>query len=518
MRPVLSASVILGYVTVWGGVGLPVEGAVGGTCGEDLTALGAGNGEQLRLLQQACANDAACAAAMECAGGLELTAAQLSIAPRAVHVAQSKMRGAVCKSAGDPHLKSFSNKKYDFQMKGVYWLVYSPEIKIQVRQCPWSLPRSTTSRVKGNTAVAIQYMDGEIITIKGADTRADEPTVTVRDGNGPDTLLTGNDPARGVTGAGSRSVKFEMGGYTVSVHRNKGIFLDLVVGVPAGGVPWIDPENDSSEIDMAVMSGLCVSFDAARHADLTLAPSADILVDDRLYDGQQCGQDTWPPNPPPAIQPPNPTDPTDGVALRTRAVPACAEAGDDAEDCVADVLFAVEADSTVDWRTEVVQPALKAKAIEDVLVSKVELPAPVAEAATQTPSSTPGGACASSGDPHFTSFTGEKFDFQMKGIHWLVYSTDLKVQVRQCPWSMPSNLNAGVSGNTAVAIQYRDGPIITVLGAQNDLADELLAVCVTPAGTTPDASCTGGAIGDSELYGVSGHETRSVVFRKTASR
>ena len=505
-----------------GGVAVPVLGIAAGTCGQSVTDLTAAS-PQVRLLQAACANDAQCAAAMQCGGGLELTPAQLSIAPRAVAVAQSSSRGAVCKSRGAGHIKSLikhesgNGRKYRFQMKGVYWLLHSPEIKVQVRQCPWG-----SGSVKGNTAVAIQYMGGEIITIRGADTRADEPTVTVRVGtNGPETALTGNDLARGVTGAGSRSVKFEMGGYTVSVHRNNGIFLDVVVAVPAGGVPWIEPENAKSEIDLAVMSGLCVSFDAAKHADRILGASEDILVDARTYGGQQCGQDTWPPTPPPAVQPPNPIDPTDGKAVRTKAVPACARVGDDADDCVVDVLFAVAADPAVNWRKEIVEPAVKAKLIEDVLVSKVKpaTPSAVAAGATQTPPPPPGGACASSGDPHFTSFTGDRFDFQMRGIHWLLYSSDLKVQVRQCPWSLPSSLNAGVQGNTAVAIKYRDGPIITVLGGDNELTESgLPAVCVTPAGTTPDASCTGGQVGDSEQYGISGHDTGHITFEKDGYR
>ena len=492
-----------------------VAASTAGTCATDLTNLAAHQTEQLRLLQVACANDAACAAAMSCNGGIELTPAQLTIAPRAVAVAQAAAPGAVCKSQGDPHLKSFvknadgSRMKYDFQMKGLYWLVYSPEIKIQVRQCPWSLPGSTSARVSGNSAVAIQYMDGEVITIKGANTRDDKPTVTV--GPSP-TAITGSDSARGISGAGSNNIKFDLGGYTVSVHKTNGIFLNLVVAVPAGGVPWVNP-GQTDEIDLAVMSGLCVSIAAARHVDSL--PVADILDDDRDYNGIQCVQDAWPPSPPPAIATPEP-DAQDGTPMRQRAEPACAGAGDDAADCVVDVLHAVELEPDIKWREEVVEPAIKAKLIEDVLVRTVEPPPPPPPATVLAPAApppTPGGACSSSGDPHFTSFTGERFDFQMKGTYWLVYSADFKVQVRQCPWSLPKSLSSGVSGNTAVAIQYKSGPIITVLGGQNTITEgDTPSVCVTPAGVTPQADCAGGVLGDDPASFISGHDTNSVTF------
>ena len=486
-----------------------------GTCTTPIETLTQDNGEQLRLLQAACANDAACAASMSCGGGLELTPGQLKIAPRAVAVAQKASPGAVCRSSGDPHVKSFvknedgNRMKYDFQMSGIFWLVYSDELKVQVRQCPWSLPRGTGARVKGNTAVAIQYMDEEVITIMGADDRQSMPTVTVAG-----VTLTADDRAKGIAGVSSGSMNFDKGGYTVDVRKTNGVFLNLVVAVPAGGVPWVNP-GKSDEIDTAVMSGLCVSIPAAAHTDRQ--NPTPILVDSRMYGANTCAPDAWPPTPgpPPAIATPEPLEA--GVPLRIKATPACADAGDGADDCVVDVLHTVDADPTVNWREEVVEPAITAKLVADVLIAKNEV-APPKEAlalAPNAPPPTPGGACSSSGDPHFKSFTGEKFDFQMKGKYWLVHGPDLKVQVRQCPWSLPKTLSAGVQGNTAVAIQYKTGPIITILGGQNSHGSENLpSVCVTPAGATPNHDCTTGVVGDDVSAGVSGHDTGSITFEK----
>ena len=44
------------------------------------------------------------------------------------------------------------------------------------------------------------------------------------------------------------------------------------------------------------------------------------------------------------------------AGVRAAATPACAGAGDGADDCVTDVLFTVDADPQADWRQEVVLP------------------------------------------------------------------------------------------------------------------------------------------------------------------
>ena len=51
--------------------------------------------------------------------------------------------------------------------------------------------------------------------------------------------------------------------------------------------------------------------------------------------------------------------------MRAAATPACAGAGDGADDCVTDVLFTVDADPQADWRQEVVRPAIKTNLIQE---------------------------------------------------------------------------------------------------------------------------------------------------------
>lgn len=476
--------------------------AAAGTC---TTQVGTAAGVQQQLLEAACSNDAACAAAMSCDGGAELTEAQLNIAPRAVAVAQKASPGAVCSSTGDPHFKSFAKEKFDFQQSGHYWLVHSALFKVQVRQCPWSLPGSPNAGVKGNVAVAIQYMNEAPITVLGADTREGFPSVT-----------GGDDAAAGISGDGTDHLRFEKGGYVVRMSKGNGIFLNVHVAVPTGGVPWADSATfpmsagQSDPIDVGAMKGLCVSIDAARAADA--APLADILADTRH---PTCVAQAWP-----AILPPAPVVPVN-APVRLQAEPACAGAGDGADDCVVDVLHTVDVTPDIDWRQEVVEPALQAKMIEEVLEIRVDPPAP--EPITAAPAPPPGGVCLSQGDPHFKSFAGEKFDFQMMGKHWLVHSMDFKVQVRQCPWSLPNSPNAGVRGNVAIAIKYRDEPTITVLGADSrgSCSDTALLTqgdCEAVEGNEWSkhylSVSVEGAEGDSAAAGISGHGTGNVKFEK----
>jgi hypothetical protein len=62
------------------------------------------------------------------------------------------------------------------------------------------------------------------------------------------------------------------------------------------------------------------------------------------------------------------------VAVREDATPACAAAGEGAGDCVTDVLFAVEADPSIDWRAEVVEPNIMTHLIREADTARVAPP------------------------------------------------------------------------------------------------------------------------------------------------
>ncbi|KAJ3078473.1 hypothetical protein HK102_004488, partial [Quaeritorhiza haematococci] len=65
-----------------------------------------------------------------------------------------------------------------------------------------------------------------------------------------------------------------------------------------------------------------------------------------------------------------------------------------------------------------------------------------------------GACCFSWGDPHFGSFDGRKFDFQLGGTFWLIKSPQLLVQVLHFP------CNNWVVCNAAIAIQHKNSVVI----------------------------------------------------------
>jgi hypothetical protein len=56
---------------------------------------------------------------------------------------------------------------------------------------------------------------------------------------------------------------------------------------------------------------------------------------------------------------------------------------------------------------------------------------------------------ATQGDPHLSTFDGLYYDFHGIGEYWLVYGTDVEIQVRQGKW----NEEDAFAGNTAVAMR-----------------------------------------------------------------
>lgn len=70
---------------------------------------------------------------------------------------------------------------------------------------------------------------------------------------------------------------------------------------------------------------------------------------------------------------------------------------------------------------------------------------------------TPSGQCLSNGDPHYTSFDNQRFDFMGSGDHYMVHSPTLSIQSRmqQC------GKNRGITCNTGVAI--KSGPGVFVI-------------------------------------------------------
>ena len=139
----------------------------------------------------------------------------------------------------------------------------------------------------------------------------------------------GDDAAAGISGDGTDHLRFEKGGYVVRMSRNNGIFLNVHVAVPTGGVPWADSATfpmsagQSDPIDVGAMKGLCVSVDAARAADA--APLADILTDTRHPTAMPTQSPSFSPTVAPTVAPTAaptvaPTDaptaaPTDGPTL-----------------------------------------------------------------------------------------------------------------------------------------------------------------------------------------------------------
>ncbi|XP_021509443.1 sushi domain-containing protein 2 isoform X2 [Meriones unguiculatus] len=69
------------------------------------------------------------------------------------------------------------------------------------------------------------------------------------------------------------------------------------------------------------------------------------------------------------------------------------------------------------------------------------------------------------GDPHFVTFDGTGFSFSGKGEYVLLESsslTDLRVQGRAQPWTMPNGTQARGTGLTAVAVQEGNSDVIEV--------------------------------------------------------
>ena len=82
--------------------------------------------------------------------------------PRPTYTPSLSGRGAVCWSTGDPHYLTFDRKKFDFYALGVFWLIKTPQIKIQTRLeqvNKWIYAASY------NTGVGVELADGRKVTV-----------------------------------------------------------------------------------------------------------------------------------------------------------------------------------------------------------------------------------------------------------------------------------------------------------------------------------------------------------------
>ncbi|KAJ3103056.1 hypothetical protein HDU97_010412 [Phlyctochytrium planicorne] len=85
------------------------------------------------------------------------------LAKESVAITRKAYPAAYCYSSGDPHFKTFDGKYYSAQGQGVFYLIKSPSLVVQVDQQPCN------TDVTCNRAVAIQY-GASVISLTGSTT------------------------------------------------------------------------------------------------------------------------------------------------------------------------------------------------------------------------------------------------------------------------------------------------------------------------------------------------------------
>lgn len=300
--------------------------------------------------------------------------------------------GGTCASVGDPHFTTFAGDRFDFYGRGLYSLLDTSEVAIQPLHF-------ACGRASCNKGIAVYDKK----TGEGA-------TISATGGGGTSMVYFKTSGKTGgvVAKPNSYSTTWtHSSGITVTIRAFRGGYMNIYVNAKTGAV-----DGDT------LASGLCIS----RSHTQSIPGGGSYYV----FTGGDTHSNTLVSYTP---------DTTCTTTLKLSAQAACKDTGTMMQNCIADVCATGNVGSA-----DIIKAAMSD--IKDIKNGNGLTMGQVTKAPMVKSSP---GTCASMGDPHFTTFTGGRFDFYGVGVFSLLDTSNVTVQ--------PLHKRCGrASCNTGVAV------------------------------------------------------------------